>query len=316
MAAGAAWWTGVPRAGSGAGPPVELSTPSPPHVVADAPVSATAPDAPPSPAIELAPERRARITWDAKARSVDGNAVPGGTRCLIEATVSSVGGGEPRLLGIAVRCGKRGLYAPDGLPAGATASVRELPGLIPGTYSYRLEYRDDRSNIDTPHGGALVGPDDAPSATARFVVATESRPVKEKLAASTPTAFDLQAHWYPMPPWNDEATGRVLSASGDVLVDPGQPCRIGMHHYGTRDGVDRCDVIVMCGVTTLIGAPKMFASNCERRGSRIVRAEDPESQSEDGDPALVLDERQARVWNDGTGSRWSVKIALEPRPTR
>jgi hypothetical protein len=204
------------------------------------------------------------------------------------------------------------LLSPDGLPPGAQVKVAEVPALDGGV-SYTIAYKDERAEIDSPRGRASgVLPGEAGGA-ALLLVANESHPVAQRLSSSTPRERVFHAGMYETPAYDDRASGRVRSATGDTLVRSGARCALAFHYYGTTDGQDKCDVLVQCGPVVVIGRPELFSSRCTRRGARVLAAVDPEPQPQDADPALILDERSARIWNDAADARWSVTIALDPR---
>ena len=275
---------------------------------ASATVSALAdgPLPPPSPG-----ETRVRAIWDAAAQRRPGNALLGGLACTVEATLANVASAiVPR--GVTVRCGDKALVNPDGIPAQATITATEIPGIERGSYVYTLQYRDGRTEIDTRHGRVEVDLPGPPPGTAYLIVTNESRPVKQKLVPETPDDRVLQAGTRPSED-DDRVNAKVTAATGDTLVRAGDRCGIALHPYGKVDGVERCDVLVQCGGVTLIGRPELFSSHCWRSGKRVTKAQDPEAQPADNDPGLILDERAARIWNDAAGSRWSVLLAIDPR---
>lgn len=256
------------------------------------------------------------MLWDAKVvRGAPGKVAPG-TRCTIEATVASTDRRALRLAsGPTVRCGAVRLHEADALPPDAKIEVSEVAGPDAGTSAYVLKYADDHAVVDTPHASASVvleSPADAADAAVSLVVAGESRPLATRLLDGTPAqpifhagaSFDAE---------DDETAGRVVAATGDTVVEAGTRCRIGFHYYGTVDGVDRCDALVVCGAVTVIGRPERFAGKCKRQGKRVLSVQDLAPASVDRDPALDLDGPRARAWNDVEGSRWSVTIALDPR---
>ena len=280
------------------------ATPVPtPTVAAPASASAAAP----------AEERTAHAVWDAKVVRAEASKVAAGTRCTIEATVASTDLADLRLAsGLTVRCGATRVFQADGLPANARIDVKEVAGVVTATAAYVLEYADDNVVLDTPHAVGSVVPESPPDAVLSFVIAGESRPVKGRLLADTPALPEFHAGAYSSPADDDEITGRVVTATGDTVVEAGTRCRIGFHYYGTVDGNDRCDALIVCGAAVVIGRPERFAGKCKRQGSRVLSVQDLEPGSIDHDPALDLDTTKARAWNDVDGSRWSVTIGLEP----
>jgi hypothetical protein len=257
------------------------------------------------------------VVFNAKITRLEPSGVaPGGfapgTRCTVETTLATVDRAGLHLTGgVTARCGARILQQSDGAPARARVQVTEQPGLDAGTYTYSLVLADSSVSIDTPHGRASFDAAGDPARTVSLVVAGESRPLKSRLLAGTPEARPPEASG--LDDADDEAKGRVVSATGDLPLDAGARCRLGFHHYGTIDGVDKCDVLIVCGGVSVIGRPERFSANCKRRGNHVLSAQEPKPGSLDKDPALELDEQRARIWNDLDGQRWSVSLALEPR---
>lgn len=262
-----------------------------------------------APALKPGVEKRAKVIWDAQLLGSDATAAARSKHCTLETTIASTDGGDLHLVSdFSVRCGGVTLYEPDGLRPGAAHTVREVPGVEQGTYRYTIVYSRAGALIDTPHGRALI---DTSGAGTRLVVSNESRTVKQRLLTDTPEFHSFRAGFMASAADDSERSGRVVSAAGDTVVAPGAFCWLGFHYYGTIDGVDRCDVLALCDRTTLLGRPERFSTHCKRQGTRVISAQDLKPQPLDSDPAIDLDERSARIWNDIDGARWSVNIALD-----
>jgi hypothetical protein len=266
----------------------------------------SAPVAPPAAAPAAAPapgERRARVIWDAMARRRAGNAVTGGTACTVEATVATTAEGGLAARDLLVQCGGKTVYEGSGVPAGAAVSVTEVPALEAGSFAYALRWRDERAEIDTAHGRAMVDVTAPVIGPAWLVVTNESRPLKGRLSAATADTREI--------PGEERLTGKVTNATGDTLVAIGNACVIGITPHGPADGAGRCDVLVQCGDVNVVGAPEPFSAKCVRKGSKVVSATDGEAEPADDDPGLVVEAGSARIWNGANGGRWLVTLALD-----
>jgi hypothetical protein len=246
-----------------------------------------------------------RAQWEARGRQRAPNAVGPGSACTLEATVAAATEGALAVRGLTVQCAGKTLYEATSVPAGATYSVEERPALERGTFAYALRYRDERAEIDTVRGRAVVDVTAPVIGAAWLVVANESGAVKERLLAATPDEKALPGNA------NERLGGRVTNVTGDSVVAREMPCVLAFSPYGPADGPGRCDVFVQCGPVTVIGQPEAFSAKCTRRGGKVVAAVDGEAEPTDDDPGLLIDEHSAKMWNGANGARWLVNVALD-----
>jgi hypothetical protein len=236
------------------------------------------------------------------------NAAAGGIACTVEATVGALAEGSLVVRAVVVQCGGKPLYEANSVPESAAFAVEERPALDAGAVVYVLRYRDERAEIDTTHGSAVVDVTKPVIGAASLVVAGESRPMKERLATAT-----LAERVFPGKA-SDRLSGRVTNVTGDTLVPRDAVCSIALVPYGPADGPGRCDVLVQCGPITVLGQPGPFSARCTRRGSKVIGVVDGEAEPADDDPGLLIDEHTARIWNGANGDRWLVTLALDPPP--
>jgi hypothetical protein len=248
-----------------------------------------------------------RAVWDARGRQRAPNAAAGGIACTVEATVANPADGALAVRGLTVQCGGKTLQEWTSIPAGATVSVEERPALERGSFAYTLRYRDERAEIDTLRGRAVVDVTTPVIGAAWLVVANESRATKERLVASTPDDKALPGNE------GDRLTGRVTNVQGDTVVARDMTCVLAFSPYGPADGPGRCDVVVQCGPVTVLGQPEIFSAKCTRHSAKVVAAVDGEAEPTDDDPGLLVDERSAKIWNGANGARWLVNVALDAK---
>jgi hypothetical protein len=107
---------------------------------------------------------------------------------------------------------------------------------------------------------------------------------------------------------------RVVSSQGYENIGAGTSCTVTVVPVSLSDF--SCHVEVVCNGTTVYGTLPTGYAQCDVSGPELLRASDPETTAQDGDPSIHIDLRRgvAMVSDAVNNTRRSMVLSLEAPP--
>ncbi len=266
------------------------------------------------PAEPAAEYRSARVEWTATVTRSQGAAPPPGTACKTYGELSG-NGSKVRVNDLEVLCGGKVLYRSNDKFNGVSnrsSDVTESAGKAVGTLRNGLVFSDQgtrtgRSQIslDTANRQGVVWSDNIPTFRVEFRMEPWSLDrTGEPLIDPENRRESMNARVV--------RTGRVTKVNGSAPTTVGATCIVDVSP--ASDNQSNCRVRVRCGGALLYGDGGSGYNLCDLKDGRVLKANDPRSTAEDGDPALSLDfPENSVVVSEPQGDKlWDVNILLVP----